>query len=106
MPVHDLIDIAMVMIVGLIVSAHYFAELAMLHGLLLATAPLWYCLTALPYVRRIRWWAKASVGVVLVAVPLAIVAMDAQRTFFERSAPAGIGDPHEPTADDYMNFGN
>jgi hypothetical protein len=94
------IGVAVVLLFCLLVIGRFFGELSAVHAILLFCAPLLGWLPELPYLRRVRPWLRSLTRVVLVAVVVAVVDVDAMRTFIERSSlPAGAL-PDEPAVAD------
>jgi hypothetical protein len=98
------LGVAVVGLFGLLVIGHFFGELTWTNAALLFFAPLFGWLPELPLGRRIRPRLRATLGVVLTAIPVAIALALAQQKFIENSAPPS-SDSQEPTLEDYMNFG-
>jgi hypothetical protein len=98
------LGVAVVGLFGLLVIGHFFGELTWTNAALLFFAPLLGWLAEFPLVRRINPRIRASLGVVLTAIPVAIALALAQQKFIENSAPPSP-DSQEPTLEDYMNFG-
>jgi hypothetical protein len=88
---------------SLLVIGHFFGELTVTHALLLFGAPLLCWLPESVRTRRELPRLRALVRVALVAVPVALVVVQAGQKFSAASQPAsGEG---EATADDYANYG-
>jgi hypothetical protein len=100
-----LVGIAVVGLFALLVVGCFFAQLPIGYAVLLFLAPLLGWLPELPYVARARPWLRGGVRVLLTAAPVALVLVLAQQKFVEDSARTAPG-VHEPSLDDYMNFGN
>jgi hypothetical protein len=79
----------------------HFAELSAFHATVLVTAPLWCLLTEIPLVKSRRPWIKKILAAVLVAIPLAVVLIQLQRQFVERSKSATDAEPSQPSISDY-----
>jgi hypothetical protein len=88
----------------LLLIGRFFGQLRTAEAVLLFAAPLLSWLPELPYPRRPRPWLRGLLAVALVAVPVAVVVVRAQRQFVADSATSG-GPSTEPTLQDYMDFG-
>lgn len=100
------VGVGLVCLVSLLVVGRFFAELTTLHCLLLGTAPLWLVVVEVPLAARLPRWGAACVRLILVSIPLALVLVQAQRTFAERSAEAApSAGSSEPSLGDYMQLG-
>jgi hypothetical protein len=102
--VTGVLGVAVVGLFGLLVIGHFFGELTLTNAALLFFAPLLGWLPELPLVRRVKPRLRASLGVVLTVITVAIALALAQQKFIEDSAPPST-DSQEPTLEDYMNFG-
>jgi hypothetical protein len=88
---------------ALLVIGHFFGELTVRHAVLLFLAPLLCWLPELPLVRRTWPWLRAFARVAVVAALVAVVVVEAGRTFAKASLPSE--DANEPTSDDYSSYG-
>ena len=94
-------------VVGLfavLVAGRFFGELTTVNAALLFFAPLLCWLPELPYVRTLRPWVRGVAQVVLVAIPVTLAVVQAQRSFAAASA-ATSGAPNDTSSQDYLNFG-
>jgi hypothetical protein len=89
---------------ALLVIGHFFGQLSTGHAALLFFGPLVCWLPELPYVRRVGPRLRAVAGVLLAAVPVAVVLMLAQQKFAEQATQTSPGTP-EPSLQDYMDYG-
>ncbi|HEV3004134.1 MAG TPA: hypothetical protein VGX78_06710 [Pirellulales bacterium] len=80
---------AVVGLFALIVVGRFFADLTTLHAVLLFTATLGCWVSALPYIRNLRPAMIGTCRLAAVAVPLAIVVIQAQSRFAANAASAG-----------------
>jgi hypothetical protein len=97
------LGIGIVGLFALLVAGHYFAALTAVHALTILLAPLLCWLPELPYLRKLgpRW--RGLLRIVLVAIPLTVVVVQAQAKFIEDSAAgSGSGGSEE---DAYRNYG-
>ncbi len=88
---------------SLLVLGHFFARLTAGHAALLFAAPLLCWLPELPVLRRAGPWLRGLARVALVALPVVLVGVQAQRSFVKDSRPPSAA-PGEPTVDDYANY--
>jgi len=102
--VTGVLGVVVVGLFGLLLIGHFFGELTWTNAALLFFAPLLGWLPELPFVRRVKPRLRASLGVVLTVIPVAVALALAQQKFVEDSAPPSA-DSQEPTLEDYMNFG-
>jgi hypothetical protein len=98
-PTTGAIGVGYLLMCCLLFIGKHFAELSMLHAILIATAPLWCWLTELPRIRNWPSWIKNLLAGLVVAVPIASVLVSLQRQFVEKSGPAGSS--VEPSISDY-----
>jgi hypothetical protein len=100
-----LLGLGIVGLFALLVCGRLFGKLTTPHAVLLGLAPLLVWLPELPYARALPALARGVVRVLVVLVPLALVAAQAQQKFIEDSRPAAGAGEKEPSIEDYMNFG-
>jgi hypothetical protein len=87
---------------ALLLSGHFFGELSVRHAVLLFLAPLLCWLPELPLVRRTWPMLRAVARVAVVAVPVALVVVQAMQSFTK--APQPSAGSNEPTSDDYSSY--
>ncbi len=75
------VDVSVIMLAGMLISAVYFAQLTILHAVLLGAAPLLAWAGMLPGVRNWRPWKRVLLQTTLVAIPLVIVIAQAAVAF-------------------------
>ncbi|HEV3024411.1 MAG TPA: hypothetical protein VGX76_18170 [Pirellulales bacterium] len=80
---------AVVGLFALVVVGRFFADLTTLHAVLLFAATLGCWVSALPYIRNLRPAMIGACRLAAVAVPLAIVVIQAQSRFAANAASAG-----------------
>jgi hypothetical protein len=97
---------AVVGLVSLLVIGRFFGELRLDHAVLLFAAPLLAWLPELPRLRRLPPWGRGLLRVLLVGLAVSGVLADAARRFIENAGPSATPGAKEPTAEDYLNFGN
>jgi hypothetical protein len=95
----------MVGLFSLLVIGHFFGSLPTDAAVWLLLAPLLAWVTELPGVRKLSLSQRALVRVALVAVPLVLVVLHAEKKFKEASVTPSSSSPYEPTLDDYKSFG-
>ncbi len=99
------LGVGLVVLFSLLVIGRFFGDLSSAHAVLLFCAPLVGWLPELPYVRRLPAWARGLARVILAAVLVSAVVLDAQRRFVENSQSASPAEPGEASMQDYMDFG-
>jgi hypothetical protein len=100
------LGVGLIMLAGLIVVGRYFSDLTTFHGVLLITAPVWVAIVELPWWRPKKPWWRTTIALGLVALPLALVLVQASQRFAERSTgPASLPGKTGPSVDDYLGFG-
>ena len=94
------VGVGIVGLFALVVMGRFFSELTTTHAVLLFCAPLACWVVELPHLRALRPWLRGLIQLLLVAVPLAIVVVQAQRQFTADSqGKAGnAGDADDPYA--------
>jgi len=102
--VTGVLGVGLVGLFSLLVIGHFLANLTKTHAALLLAAPLLCWLPELPYIRRLRPWLVGLLRVALVAVPVVVVVVLAQKKFVEDSRSSSPS-PTEPSIQDYMDFG-
>ena len=99
------IGVAVVGLSSLLVIGRFFGELRTDHAVLLFVAPLLAWIPELPRLRRMPPWARGLLRVLLVGLVVSGVLADAARRFVGNTGPSAKPGSHEPSVDDYMNFG-
>jgi hypothetical protein len=99
------VGLAIVGLSSLLVIGRFFGDLRTDHAILLFLAPLLALLPELPRVRRLPPWARGLLRVLLVGLVVSGVLADAARRFMGLSGAAAAPGAKEPTADDYLKFG-
>jgi hypothetical protein len=99
------LGVAVVGLFSLLVIGRFFGELTALHAILLFVAPLSGWLPELPFLRRIKPWARGIARVILVAILVSTVVGDAVRRFVEKSQVAADTPGETPSVQDYSDFG-
>jgi hypothetical protein len=97
--------VGMIGLFSLLVIGRFFGSLPDQTAAWLLLAPLVAWLPELPGVRKLSLSQRAVVRVALVAVPLLLVVLHAEKKFKEASAAPSTASPYEPTLDDYKSFG-
>jgi hypothetical protein len=97
------LGVAIIMLYSLLVVGRFFGELSSMHGLLLLASPLLGWLPELPGLRRLPQWVRSLLRVLLVAVLVSGVVIDAARNLSDE--PASAAGSEEPSAEDDTNFG-
>jgi len=97
--------VAIVGLFSLVVIGRFFGQLTSAHAVLLFCAPLLGWLPELPYLRRLRPWARGLTRVILVGALVSAVVVDAQQKFVEGSNASSGSEPEEPSIQDYKDFG-
>jgi hypothetical protein len=100
------IGVSVVGLSSLLIIGRFFGELRTDHAVLLFAAPLLAWLPELPRLRRLPPWARGLLRVVLVGLVVSGVFADATRRFIGNSGPSARPGSNEPTAEDYLNYGN
>jgi len=100
-----ILGLAVVGLFAFLVIGHFFGELTWTNAALLFSAPILCSIPELPSIRRVKPQVRASLGVMLAVIPVAVALALAQQKMVENSSPATSGDSHEPTLEDYTNFG-
>jgi hypothetical protein len=100
------IGVAVVGLSSLLVVGCFFGELRTDHAVLLFAASLLAWLPELPRLRRLPPWGRGLLRVLLVGLVVSGVLADAARRFIGNAGPSGTPGAKEPTAEDYLNFGN
>jgi hypothetical protein len=97
------LGVGLVGLFSLVVMGRFFGKLTTLHALLLFAAPLLCWLPELPGLVRMRPWLRGLTRLVLVAVLVLVILVQAYEQFLEDSrAPSG---PPESSLQDSMDFG-
>ncbi|MFI5454105.1 MAG: hypothetical protein ACHRXM_01510 [Isosphaerales bacterium] len=99
------IGVAIVGLFSLLVIGRFFGQLTSAHAILLFCAPLLGWLPELPYLRRLRPWARGLTRVILVGALVSAVVVDAQRKFVEDSNASSGAEPEEPSIQDDKDLG-
>ena len=100
------IGLAVVGLSSLLIIGRFFGDLRTDHAVLLFAAPLLAWLPELPRLRRLPPWGRGLLRVVLVGLVVSGVFADAARRFIGNSGPSARPGSNEPSAEDYLNFGN
>jgi hypothetical protein len=101
--VTGVLGVGLVGLFGLLVIGRFFGQLTTTHAALLLAAPLLCWLPELPYLRKLRPWLRGGLQVALVAIPVAVAVVQAQRQFVQDSRPSS--NTTEPSLQDYMDYG-
>jgi hypothetical protein len=99
------LGVGMVGLFSLLVIGRFFGSLPDKTAAWLLLAPLAAWVPELPGVRKLSLSQRAVVRVALVAVPLVLVVLHAEKKFKEASAAPSSSGTYEPTLDDYKSFG-
>jgi hypothetical protein len=97
------IGIALVGLFSVLVVGRFFSSLKTEQALLLFLAPLLCWLPELPGLRRLWPWAAGILRLILVAVPLAFVLVQAQKESTKETETSS--GQNQPSYQDYLNFG-
>jgi len=97
------LGVGVVSLFGLLVVGRFFVDLTTAQALLLLLAPLLAWLPELPLVHRLGPVVRGTLAVVLVALPVSFVAVQARQQAEARDGPAAA--PGEGTRSDYEQFG-
>jgi hypothetical protein len=94
------IGVGVAMLFSLLALGRFFGDLTTLHAVLLFIAPLLAWIGELPLLKKIRAWQRAVLQLLIVAVPLAVVVVRAQRQFAADSQQNSqqSGDASDPYA--------
>jgi hypothetical protein len=98
------LGVGLVILFGLLVYNHFFAQLTTVHGSLLFFSLVLCWVPEAPPLRKLRSVFRESLRVALVAIPVALVVLQARQKFEEESRTSS-SQPGEPTKDDYESFG-
>jgi hypothetical protein len=98
------LGVGLVILFGLLVYNHFFAQLTTIHGSLLFFSLVLCWVPEAPPLRKLRSVFRESLRVALVAIPVALVVLQARQKFEEESRTS-TSQPGEPTKDDYESFG-
>jgi hypothetical protein len=99
------VGVAIVLLFSLLVIGRFFGELTSTHAVLLLCSPLLGWLLELPYLSRLPGWARGLGRVFLVSALAVVVLVQAQGAFNRNMQPPSGASSHEPTIDDYLNYG-
>ena len=89
------IGVGVVMLFGMVVLGRFFGDLTTAHAVLLFLAPLLAWVGELPLLRKLRAWQRGVLQLLAVAIPLAVVVLQAQRQFAADSqSPGSASDPY------------
>jgi hypothetical protein len=97
---HGVAGFAVVTLFAILVSGRFFASLTTPHAVVLFFTPLLCWLTEWPLQRRRNPWLRCALQCVVVIIPIAVVAFQAQQNIEQ---PDTGGD--EPSLKDYTDFG-
>ncbi len=100
------IGLSVVGLSSLLIIGRFFGDLRTDHAVLLFAAPLLAWLPELPRLRRLPPWGRGLLRVVLVGLVVSGVFVDAARRYMGNTGPTAAPGSKEPTAEDYLNFGN
>ncbi len=100
------IGLAVVGLSSLLIIGRFFGDLRTDHAVLLFAAPLLAWLPELPRLRRLPPWGRGLLRVLVVGLVVSGVFVDAARRFIGNSGPTARPGSNEPSAEDYLNFGN
>ena len=99
------IGVAIVGLFSLLVIGRFFGELRSAHAILLFGAPLLAWLPELPRLRRLPPWARGLARVLLVAIVVAGVLVDAARKFAAESGPPAVPGSEKPSNPEDLYYG-
>jgi hypothetical protein len=97
------VGIGVVGLFSILIVGRFFGSLSTEQALILFLAPLLCWLPELPGIRKLPPWASGILRLILVAIPLAFVLVQAQKDS-AKGAGEGPGE-NQPTLQDYLNFG-
>jgi hypothetical protein len=92
------IGVGVVMLFAMLVLGRFFGDLTTPHAVLLFFAPLLAWVGELPLSKKLRSWQRGLLQLLVVAIPLAIVVVQAQRQFAADSKSA------DPASDPYSSY--
>jgi hypothetical protein len=98
------LGVALVGLFSVLVIGRFFGSLTTTHALVLFMALLLCWVPEAPYLNRLRPWIRGVIRVVLVAVPVVVVVLQAREEFLRDSQSFGSTSPDQPTVQDYLDF--
>jgi len=101
---NGVVGVGLVALFALLVEGRFFGHLSTTHALLVMGAPLLAWCAEIPGLRRRSSLVHRFVRVVLPMIPVTVALILAQRQFVADSGKTAVPSS-EPSADDYLNFG-
>ncbi len=100
------VGISTLLLVGLFVAGHFFAELRAIDAIILGVSLLLPGVIKLPIIAKRRLWLQVVLAVLISCTPPLFVVYQTQHRFSERSNPAATPTNNSPSISDYLNYGN